>query len=255
MTRAPAEPARYAAVVFDLFGTLVHVDAERLPAHVEEGRTIRSTVPVLLDVCGRHGLPVSVASLWGALRDVREELLTEAGPDVEIPSRLRFRRALERLGASEETAETIGVLASRAHMAAIAAAAFVPDAHWAVLDLVSRHARTGIVSNFDDSAAAYALLARLGLLDRVDTVVVSEAVGRRKPHPLPLCAALEALRVPADRTVYVGDSYRADVGVARAVGSDAAWIDLAGAGTPGPDRPEYVLTDLPELVPALGWAP
>jgi putative hydrolase of the HAD superfamily len=101
----------------------------------------------------------------------------------------------------------------------------------------------------------HTLLARLGLLERVDTVVVSEAVGRRKPHPLPLRAALEALRVPAERTVYVGDSYRADVGVARAVGSDAAWIDLAGAGLPGPHRPEYVLAELSELVPALGWSP
>jgi len=254
VTRA-GRGAGYEAVVFDLFGTLVHVDAERLPVHVEGGRSTRSTIPVLLDVCRRHGLTVTGACLWEALGAVRDELRAEAAADVEIPSRHRFRRALALLGADDETAEAVGVLVSRAHLSAIAAAAFVPDAHWRVLDLVSRRARTGIVSNFDDTASAYALLARVGLLQRVDTVVVSEAVGRRKPHPLPLRVALDALGMSADGMVYVGDSYRADVGVARAVGSDVAWIDVDGAGPPGPDRPEYVLDDLPGLVPALGWAP
>jgi FMN phosphatase YigB (HAD superfamily) len=72
---------------------------------------------------------------------------------------------------------------------------------------------------------------------------------------LPLRAALDALGLSAEGMLYVGDSYRADVGVARAVGSDVAWIDVDGAGPPGPDRPEYVLDDLPGLVPALGWEP
>jgi FMN phosphatase YigB (HAD superfamily) len=247
-------PAEYAAVVFDLFGTLVQVDADRLPAHVEDGRTIRSTVPVILDVCARHGVRVSASTLWEALRDVRDEFAAESAPDTEIPSRRRFRRALGRLGADADTAETVGVLASRAHMDAIAAATFVPDAHWPVLETVCRRARTAIVSNFDDTASAYGLLARLGLLAQVQTVVISEAVGRRKPHPLPLRAALDGLRVSADRSVYVGDSYRADVGVARAVGSDAAWIDPDGAGPPGPDQPEYVIAALPDLVAVLGWA-
>jgi FMN phosphatase YigB (HAD superfamily) len=108
-----------------------------------------------------------------------------------------------------------------------------------------------VVSNFDDTASAYAILARHGLLERVDAVVISEAVGRRKPHPLPIVAALRSLDVAASDAVFIGDGATADVGAARAAGVTAVLIAPGGNEPPG--TADVVVARLADVPRALGW--
>jgi phosphoglycolate phosphatase len=61
------------------------------------------------------------------------------------------------------------------------------------------------------------LLARLGLDQRASVVVSGDTVAERKPHPLPLLHAAEAIRVAPAHCVYVGDAER-DIQAGRAAG-------------------------------------
>jgi putative hydrolase of the HAD superfamily len=62
------------------------------------------------------------------------------------------------------------------------------------------------------------VLERQGLVERVDAIVLSSEVGKRKPHPAIFESALAELDVRADEALFVGDRLDADVGGASRVG-------------------------------------
>jgi putative hydrolase of the HAD superfamily len=243
---------RSRAVVFDLFGTLIALEPNRLPSIRVEGTAVPSTLPHLAPRLRRYLPDVELDAFGRALRAASEDLRAEhATTLVEAPSRERFRRALVRAGCSEERLGEAAVVLSRAHHEAIGAATVFPAGHRAVLEAAARRGPVAVVSNFDDTASAMAILARHGILDALATVVVSEALGLRKPHPALLATVLDTLALEPADVVFVGDSFSADVGVAHALGADAAWIDAEGRGVPeGARPPRWVLRRLEEL-PAL----
>lgn len=86
-----------------------------------------------------------------------------------------------------------------------------------VLDEVERMSIPwGIVTN-KPGWLTNPLLARLGLDRRASVVVSGDTVAERKPHPLPLLHAAEAIRVAAVHCLYVGDAER-DILAGRAAG-------------------------------------
>ena len=62
------------------------------------------------------------------------------------------------------------------------------------------------------------VLERQGLVERVDVVVLSSEVGKRKPHPAIFRRALDELGVEPDEALFVGDRLEADVLGASRVG-------------------------------------
>jgi FMN phosphatase YigB (HAD superfamily) len=239
----------YAGVLLDLFGTLVHFDAARLPVVRIGERDVPSTLPALVELLATHAPGVAPAAFRQALGTVSEELAQARRHDhVERPSSERFRRALARVGCTAEAADAGGAALARAHHRTLAAATVLPAEHRSLLDHLRRRHRLAVVSNFDDTAGAYDVLERHGILTRVDAVVVSERVGLRKPHPLMVETALRMLEVPASSGVLVGDTFAEDVAAAHAAGIDAAWIDRDGQGVPATATPpRFVLRALPEL--------
>jgi FMN phosphatase YigB (HAD superfamily) len=236
-------------VLLDLFGTLVHFDPARLPILRMGGRAVPSTLPALDDLLATYAPGVAPDVFRQEVAAVSEELVRQRARDhVERPSRERFRQALVRVGSTPEASETGGAALARAHHRALAAATVLPAEHAVLLDELRRRHRLAVVSNFDDTAGAYDVLERHGILARVDAVVVSERVGLRKPHPLMVETALRMLDVPASAGVLVGDTFAEDVGAAHAAGIDAAWIDRHGQGVPAAAAPpRFVLRALPEL--------
>src|SRR6266702_137882 len=106
----------------------------------------------------------------------------------------------------------------------------------------------------DELARARAVdhVERPSLARWFDTVVISEGLGLRKPHPAVARAGLRGLGLAAGEALLVGDTYGEDVAGARAAGLDAAWIDARGQGVPqGAAPPRYVLRALPELAALL----
>jgi len=239
----------YRAVVFDLFGTLVEFDPGRLPTLTVDGATVPSTVPRYAERL-RHYVPHLRAEEFAvALRTASHEIRSAGGDSlVETPSRERFRRALARVACPDEQLDEAAAVLSRSHHEAIAAATVFPPAHREVLALAAARGPLAVVSNFDDTSSAFAILARHAILPALATVVVSEAIGLRKPHPAMLATALATLGLSARDVLFVGDSFPADVGVAQALGADVAWIDVTGDGPPpGAPQPRYVLRRLAEL--------
>jgi len=239
-------PAPYRGVLFDLFGTLIGFDAERLPTLDVGGKAVRTTVGALGPLLAEFVPAVSPDEFLQALLTASDEIArARAYEHVELPSRERFRRALERVGCDDGLIAEAAVHLSRAHMAAIVAATVMPPVHAALVARLHGRLPLGLVSNFDDTSAAWDILCRHGLAGCFDVVVVSEALGLRKPHPALLRAGLRGLDLPADAVLFVGDTFREDVVGAQAAGIDVAWIDAAGAGVPaGGAPPTWVVREL-----------
>jgi FMN phosphatase YigB (HAD superfamily) len=241
----------YRAVLFDLFGTLVTFDARALPEIVVGGRRVHATLGAWFDLLGAAMPGLDLECFWEALVAVSVELDRERiATAIEQPSRERFRRALVRVGCPADDAIELGALCARAHMRVIAGATRFPADHARLLHDVAGCRRVGVITNFDDTATAYDILDRHGILRHAKTVVVSEAVGLRKPHGALVRMALRDLEVDAAETVLVGDHAREDVGAAAAAGVDAVWIDTRGEGVlPDAPRPRWIVRALPEILP------
>jgi FMN phosphatase YigB (HAD superfamily) len=246
--------ARYRAALFDLFGTLVHLDGSKLPETIVDGRPLRSTSDAWAGLLADAVPGLALADFVRALIETSVVLDRERRTTgIEYPSRERFRRALVRAGCSDTTAEEVGPLISRAHMRRLASVAVFPPEHAAVLDRVAVGRVLGVVSNFDDTATAYDILARHGILSRVGAVVVSEAIGLRKPSPVLVRLALRELDVAPADAVMIGDHAVEDVGAANGAGVDAIWIDDAGTGVAdGNPAPRWIVRSLAEVVGILG---
>jgi FMN phosphatase YigB (HAD superfamily) len=249
-------PAPYRGVLFDLFGTVVLFDADRLPAFEAPGTRGRTTLGGLIDLLAEFVPTTTPQDFLQALITVSDEMgRARAYDHVELPSRERFRRALERVGCDEDLLPEAAVHLSRAHMACIVNATVLPASHADLLARLRGRIPLALVSNFDDTASAYDILHRHQIADAFDTVIISEALGLRKPHPALPRAALRGLDVPADAALFVGDTFRDDVGAAQAAGVDVAWIDTEGKGAPdGATPPTYVVRQLTDIAPLVGVA-
>ena len=245
---------RYRGVLFDLFGTLVHFDVERLPRLALDGQRLRTTVGGLEHLLAEWVPGVPLATFARALFTVSEEMARARAYDhVELPSRERFRRALERVGCDDDRLAEGAVSLSRAHLELIATATAFPAAHAALLaSLIGRY-RLGVVSNFDDTAAAYGILLRHRIAGALDTIVISEALGLRKPHPALVRVGVRGLGLEPAEVLFVGDTFAEDVAAASAAGVDAAWIAGPAADVPpGAPPPRFVIRTLPEIAGILG---
>ncbi len=238
----------YRAVLFDLFGTLVRFDATALPEIEVDGRRVRSTLPRWSALVTEALPALSLARFADAVVEVSAELDGErAATAIEIPSRERFRRALLRVACPDDVAAELAPLCARGHMQAIADATRFPAEHAQVLATIAARGPIAVITNFDDTATAYTILATHGILARASSVVVSEAIGLRKPHPALVRTALRDLAVAPADAVMIGDHAREDVGAAAAAGVDAIWIDVHGTGlASGAPVPQYVVRTLRE---------
>lgn len=92
-------------------------------------------------------------------------------------------------------------------------------------------------------------IAALGLSDLVDTVLVSETEGVRKPDPAIFRRAAERLEVTPGGCVFVGDNPRADVLGAAAAGMHPVWF-RRGLSWPDdlPPNPGRAIDELPGLL-------
>jgi HAD superfamily hydrolase (TIGR01509 family) len=92
-------------------------------------------------------------------------------------------------------------------------------------------------------------LRRSGWASCFSAVVISEELGVAKPHPDFFQAAMDALGLPPEELLCVGDNPVSDVGGAQAAGIDACWYSPAGAPWTGPAAPpDLVIRDLRELL-------
>lgn len=240
-------------IVFDLFDTLVDQNHRRLAPIELDGRRYAATVPELHAFAReRAGVDRSLVE-FASLLDEVDAALRPATIDVgvELPTCERFAELARRLGCTGVDALAKGL--TDVHMGALRAAVTVPDHHELVLMTLSAGFRLGLCSNFSDTATAMAVLSEAAFLPHLRSVVVSEALGIRKPRPEIFEAVAEGLGLEPREILHVGDSLKADVAGASAVGMRTVWLtrrirepEAELARHAGP-RPDFALDDLRDL--------
>jgi putative hydrolase of the HAD superfamily len=102
--------------------------------------------------------------------------------------------------------------------------------------------KLGVVSNSDGRVEQ--ALDAAGLRQYFDVIIDSALVGMEKPDPRIFHAALNALGVKPEETLYVGDLYEIDVLGARAAGMEAVLLGTAEASGDPTCRTSPSLMDL-----------
>jgi putative hydrolase of the HAD superfamily len=236
------------AILFDLFGTLAHLDPGRLPLlELPEG-PVRSTAPGYAALLAELVPGVDLVRFHRALGAVSAEIAAARRTSLrEVPSRERFGRALRRLLGDGADVDGPGERLACAHMAQLVDAATVPAAHAPLLARLGRRASLGCVTNFDHAASAHRILERAGLAALLEVVVVSETFGLRKPAAEIFRAALDGLEVSAQAGIFVGDTFDEDVRGAAAAGMRAVWLNPRGEPEPPGAVSHVVIRDLGDV--------
>ena len=219
------------AVLFDWGDTLFHFayDEALLEAGWEAG----------LGAVGREELP-SHEETAARFRERYVPLLWQPGAVEEIEYPGMVRELLAGFGV-EVTDDELDRFLEAEHEAWAPARQMGAQTH-ALLDaLRGRGLKLGLVSNaFDPGWLLRRDLDQMSLTGRLDVAVFSSEVGVRKPHPAIFERALDELGVAPEQALFVGDSRRADVAGAHALGMttvQAFWF-RAEEYSEGPD-PDY----------------
>lgn len=122
-----------------------------------------------------------------------------------------------------------------------------------------RGLKLAIVSNAADNANVQRLIDNHRLRSYFDPIVVSAAVGVRKPNPRIFSPVLRAWQIPPAEIVVIGDTLGADTLGAKNAGMKSVWVTME-ADTPYndahrhtiiPDAVAASLEELPELLEKL----
>jgi HAD superfamily hydrolase (TIGR01509 family) len=240
----------FRAVIFDLFDTLVDLRYEHIPREQYAGRTVPPTARALhaaVAGCADVDFETFLDVAFAVDEEVRSSRYAR---DLELPTEERFAAVVERLGLVDS--KLPGIMTA-IHMGAIRQHTAVPAHHAEVLTGLKRRVRIGLCSNFSHSETALRILEESDLRRHFDAVVISEAVGIRKPRAEIFAAVLDRLAVAPGEVLHVGDSLRADVDGAAACGIPSVWITRRVSD---PDRrlrehagakPDFVIRDLAEV--------
>ncbi len=238
----------YRALLFDLFRTVLFFTPQAPTGQVHEP-TWRGAMDALHEQFGPLLDPIPCHAFFDALVAASDDIARARAPEyLEVPIAERYARALRRVNCDPGRAGALAPRLAQIQLDAQVANTELPPEHATVLREVAARYPLALVSNFDEAAAAHAVLARHGL-DRVfSSVVFSIEFGRRKPHAAIFRAALDTLGVDAPQALFIGDTPVEDVGGAAAVGMDTAWLNASGRPFPdGIAKPTYVLRQLSDL--------
>ncbi|MGW6456465.1 HAD family hydrolase [Streptomyces sp. NPDC055078] len=115
-----------------------------------------------------------------------------------------------------------------------------------VLDALAGEYRHGILSNSSLQVQEHKLRV-LGVRDRFETVVCAADLGVAKPAAEAFHTACEAMGLPPEEVVYVGDEPDIDARGAAEAGLTGVWLDRAGTG----GRPELIRITALDQLPGL----
>ncbi|MCD7977005.1 MAG: HAD family hydrolase [Tannerellaceae bacterium] len=120
------------------------------------------------------------------------------------------------------------------------------DATIPVLDQLKERYPMILVSNFYGNIEA--VLEDFGLSSYFRTIVESAVVGVRKPDPEIFALGVQAMELPAENIVVIGDSHDKDIVPATLVGCATIWLKSLG-WTPytGEEKADVIIEDFKEL--------
>jgi len=209
---------RAVATSFDLFGTLVAADRPADPA------------AAVADALRERG--VSVPENWAT---AYREPQSDAPPGAERSLASHVDAVLDGEGVDVDDS-----VVEAATLDAFDRPVSVRDGARAAVAAAGAHGRIAVLSNCSVPGLADGTLNRADLAAAFDAVVTSVDCGWRKPDPRAFEAVANALGVPPDSLVHVGDDPDADGGV-EAVGGRALLLD------------DHDLTEIADGPEAVSW--
>jgi putative hydrolase of the HAD superfamily len=233
------------AVLFDWGGTLMR--DEWSDEIALEGHTAG------LAALDRDGLPGAEA-FTRFLRDHEAELFPQATED-EIDIAGVISGSFRDQGV-ELTDDDVRLFLQAAHDVWTSYYVLADSTHALLEALRARGLKLALVSNTASPQwLLQPMLERQGIAERVDAIVLSSEVGKRKPHPAIFERALDELEVDARDALFVGDRLVADVLGASRVGMktiQAVWFraDEGPAGVE-PDYQAFTQMDVLNVVERL----
>jgi len=199
---------RKKAVLFDFGGTLVDT-----PPRYDYETCLLQLHRSLL----KNGVSVPYEDYKKAHIEIRDKIYARNSLK-ETVFGLRIYEALNRFGYSVKFTDKTITQATEAFMEPWIQARTMKEDVPLVLQRLKKKHKLGVVSNFGYSPTIRKTLERFDLAKFFDAVVVSADVGWRKPSPKIFQKALQALKVSARESVFVGDELDHDIQGAKKVG-------------------------------------
>ena len=119
--------------------------------------------------------------------------------------------------------------------------------------LRKRGLRSAIVTN-GRTQTQRAKIEQMGIVELVDAVVISEAIGVKKPDAKMFQTALQAIGVTAAEAIFVGDNPELDVQAPARVGMRTVWLENERIWPENIAEPDYRITSFSQFVAVLARA-
>jgi putative hydrolase of the HAD superfamily len=237
-------------VIFDLGSTLIRFDGDWLEARKKGIKALAKQLRlegVVLD--NPRFLKVFESAMEASLQERQADHVERktatilrqvlAGFDVRLVPDDIVERALEQLYAVSEILWRP-----------------MPGLYEVLGELRQAGLRLGMISNAGDEGNFQRLVDNAKIRSYFEPILVSAAVGIRKPHPRLFEMVLEAWDLPAHRVVMVGDMLGADILGAQTAGIHQIWLtaqadnseNQAQAGFILPELVADTLRDIPALI-------
>jgi putative hydrolase of the HAD superfamily len=221
----PAEQLFFRAVLFDLDDTLN-----------DRSRSWMTFVAMIAD-------PVEGYLLECVPADVHRKIIDADRGGYRPKDELFAELQKELPWKSPKTAEQIETLWRQQFPRCMAIRASVKDV---LNDLRHRGVRTGIVTN-GRADGQRAKIEHMGLSNLVDTIVISGLLGFKKPDRRIYEAALNALAVKPEETLFVGDNPESDVIGPLQLGMKTAWLANGRDWLHADGVPDFTIAEIAEL--------
>jgi HAD superfamily hydrolase (TIGR01549 family) len=242
-------------VLFDLGSTLIYSEHDHQWGAILP--RMRQDVLRHLEAAGyRLDGPAFLDRLAANIADFDRQRQTDW---VEYTTSYLLKKTLDELGAPPPSAQVLADAVQSYYAYSEGLWRTMPGAHETLTTLADAGLRLGIISNAGDDGNVQRLIDNAGLRRHFDPILVSAAVGLRKPNPRIFAMALEVWGLAPAECVMVGDTLGADILGAQMTGLRHVWLTAhadhaANRGHRGQIVPEAEVAALPELLPLLrGW--
>ena len=244
-------------VIFDLGSTLIRFNGEW-------GKVVSEAHVALVDQLQRDGLQMDGRAVASEFRRQMEIYYHDRESDfIEVTTAFVLRQVLAESGHPEVSDEVIRLALERMYR--------LTEDHWspmpgvyAVLEALRREGlRLGLISNAGNEANVHRLIDRASLRPYFDPILISAALGLRKPNPALFEIVIQAWGLSPEEAVMIGDTLGADILGAQNAGMHQIWLtadaetpaNRAHAGTIIPEATASALADIPALVRRLSGSP
>lgn len=237
-------------VIFDLGSTLIRFEGD--------WREVRQHgLRAMLDQFAKEGLAIDRQAFLERFNHVLDSSLKEReSSGIEITTASLLRLVLVQFGNSQVEDGVVTRVVERMYRESEKLWKPMPGLHDVLNDLKATGYRLGVISNAGSVENVQRLVDNAGIRGYFDPIVISAAVGIRKPNVLIFETVLKAWDLPAQEVVMIGDMLNADIVGAQRAGMRQIWLtadadnesNRADAGVIVPEVQAEQLSDVPALV-------